>query len=198
MIIPPTLRLSNPRNPNRVISAIQKRLPPLEGRSVKIQFLPALTAGSRKLYSNSAVGNPVHAATYIRRRKIVLDEELAAQPRELARILTHELFHFAWVRLSNQRRSSYELLIRSERAKRARGELGWSAESRKTTFSDNGNSAARDGKFWREYLCESFCDTAAWLYSGVGRHDEFTLPERYRRKRAAWFHAAFSHGTIPI
>ena len=28
---------------------------------------------------------------------------------------------------------------------------------------------------WREYCCESFCDTAAWMYSGVERHEEFTL-----------------------
>ena len=61
----------------------------------------------------------------------MLDQELERQPRELARILVHELFHFAWVRLGNPARRSYEALVREEWKQRARGELGWSAESRK-------------------------------------------------------------------
>jgi hypothetical protein len=40
---------------------------------------------------------------------------------------------------------------------------------------------------WREYCCESFCDTAAWLYSGVQVHSEFTLAGRYRHRRRVWF-----------
>ena len=88
------------------------------------------------------------------------------RPPELARILTHELFHFAWVRLSNQSRRSYEALVRNEWKRRTRGELGWSAESRKAALFQGSRIAARRGKYWREYLCESFCDTAAWLYSG--------------------------------
>ena len=39
----------------------------------------------------------------------------------------------------------------------------------------------------REYCCESFCDTAAWLYAGAASHAEFTLALRFRRRRQAWF-----------
>ncbi len=62
------------------------------------------------------------------------------QPRELARILVHELFHFAWVRLGNPARRSYEALVREEWKRRARGELGWSAESRKRALSKGSSS----------------------------------------------------------
>jgi len=55
----------------------------------------------------------------------------APEPRELSRILVHELFHFAWVRLSNDTRRSWGALVEVEMARRARGELGWSAEWRK-------------------------------------------------------------------
>lgn len=159
-----------------------------------------MTAGSRKLYSNRIYGQPVHAATYIRARKIVIDQELERRPRELARILTHELFHFAWVRLGNRCRASYEAMVREEWQQRSRGELGWSAESRKHVLFPalSHKSVASVGKKWREYVCESFCDTAAWLYSGVHRHGEFTLPQRCRQKRAKWFQATFAAGKIPI
>ncbi len=162
-----------------------------------MRFLPALSAGSRKLYSNRDHGQPVHAASFIRRREIVLDQELKRRPRELARILTHELFHFAWVRLGNRHRRSYEALLRREWRQRARGELGWSAESRKSLLSHSPRAAALHPK-WRDYLCESFCDTAAWLYSGVHSHREFTLAARHSRRRAEWFRATFPGGRIPI
>jgi len=165
---------------------------------VKIRFLPQLTAGSRKLYSNRKFGQPVHAATFIRKRQIVLDRELASRPRELARILTHELFHFAWVRLGNQSRRSFEVLVCQEWKRHTRGELGWSAEMRKSALGRIPGGLSQRPKRWREYLCESFCDTAAWLYSGVRRHDEFTLPQRAREKRAGWFRATFPTGKIPI
>src|SRR5258708_6088626 len=48
-------------------------------------------------------GNPAHAATSIGQRFILLDPSLKARPREHRRILLHEYFHFAWVRLGNQR-----------------------------------------------------------------------------------------------
>jgi len=164
-------------------------LPDLEGRAIQIRFRPELSAGSRKLYSNPNCGQPVYAGTFIRQRRIVLDLELAGKPKELARILTHELFHFAWVRLGNPRRQSYEDLLRREWKQGARGELGWSAESRKSTADHSG---------WRDYACESFCDTAAWLYSGITWHPEFTLAEQYRKRRVEWFHAAFDGRRIPI
>ena len=87
--------------------------------------------------------------------------------------------------------------MREEWKRRARGELGWSAESRKRLLS---KSTVRTGGSppWRDYLCESFCDTAAWMYSGVRRHPEYTLAARHRNRRAEWFRAAFERRAIPI
>lgn len=168
----------------------------MKGRAIRIRFLPGLSAGRRKLYSNRDRGQPVHAATFIRKRRIVLDLELAAKPKELARILTHELFHFAWVHMGNQVRRSYLDLLHREWKQRARGELGWSAELRKCVLSGNPGSGAHPK--WRDYACESFCDTAAWLYSGIARHQEFTLAPRHRKRRTEWFHATFQGRRIPI
>jgi hypothetical protein len=50
----------------------------------------------------------------------------------------------------------------------------------------------------REYCCESFCDSAAWLYSGIERHAEFTLPARSRRRRQAWFAKTVEVGPLSI
>lgn len=172
----------------------------MEGRSVSLRFVPALTADRRRLYSNRPNGQPVHAGSFIRKRRIVLDQELESQPRELARILVHELFHFAWVRLGNRARRSYEALVREEWQKHARGELGWSAELRKRALRKHGlrNAAAPRSIAWREYLCESFCDTAAWIYSGIQRHPEYTLATVHRQRRAEWFRDAFGGRTIVI
>lgn len=177
---------------------MERRLPEFRGHSLRVRFLPSLTAGSRKLYSNRTHGQPVHAASFMRKREIVLDQELEQRPAELARILTHELFHFVWVRLGNGTRRSWEAALRQERQARARGELGWSAESRKLCLPRGTRPPARNPKQWREYICESFCDTAAWLYSGVRRHPEFTLAARHRRRRAEWFQTAFPGKSIPI
>lgn len=157
--------------------------------------MPALTADGRHLYSNRPHGQPVFAGSFIRKREIVLDRELRGQPRELARILVHELFHFAWVRLGNSNRRSFENLLRAEWKRHARGELGWSAELRKNALRKN---PPAQEPLWREYLCESFCDTAAWLYSGVRRHPEYTLAARHRNRRAEWFRDVFSDGAIPV
>jgi hypothetical protein len=172
-------------------------LPLLDGRAIHVRFLPDLSAGRRKLYSHRAYGQPVYAGTFIRKREIVLDAELAAKPKELARILTHELFHFAWARLSNAARRSYENLLRDEWKRGARGELGWSAELRKPALSGRLSPPARVAK-WRDYACESFCDTAAWMYSGVGGHPEFTLARRHRKRRADWFRATFGERQVSI
>lgn len=123
---------------------------------------------------------------------MVLDSELMNKPRELARILAHELFHFVWVRLGNKKRRSYQELLRDERKQHARGELGWSAESRKSALPQHPDAR------WRDYICESFCDTAAWIYCGIARHPEFTLANRHRKRRAAWFKENFDGRRIPI
>ena len=178
------------------LKLVAPQLPAVEGKPVQIRFLPQLTVDGKRFYSRQKRGEPVHAGTFIRGRAIVLDSELRTQPEELARILVHELFHFAWVRLSNQSRSSYEQLISGEFASRARGELGWSAEWRKRALLQASEKSS--GPKWREYLCESFCDTAAWLYSGIGNHREFTLARSHRERRAAWFHTTYRKSGIPI
>jgi len=146
--------------------------------------LPALTGSPVYVEIRRSLGAHV-AATHTRRRVILLDSELLLTPGEFDRILVHEIFHFVWVRLSNSARRSWEKLLAAEIEIGAAGELGWSAEWRKLKLSKAApelRSAA-----WRRYACESFCDTAAWLYSGLGRHEEFTLPAARRRFRRAWF-----------
>jgi hypothetical protein len=128
---------------------------------------------------------------------MVLDAELAGKPRELVRILAHELFHFVWARLGNERRRSYDELLHHEWKQRARGELGWSAESRKSALPHHPLPTTHH-PLRRDYACESFCDTAAWMYSGIARHPEFTLAPRHRKRRAEWFQANFQGRRIPI
>lgn len=127
----------------------------------------------------------MHAASFLRQRRIVLDSALRRRPAELARILTHELFHFAWLRLGNPQRRSWENLLDRELVRGVRGELGWSAELIKQKL------AATDrldrSRLWRSYACESFCDSAAWLFRARPNHDEFTLSIRARQMRRQWF-----------
>jgi hypothetical protein len=160
--------------------------PRVEGLPIGIEFAPELRALRGKLVSGGAArGREVHAGSFLRRRRIVLDAELARKPRELARILVHELFHFVWLRLGNGRRRRFEELIDAEFRSRARGELGWSAEHLKLALgpADRRERTRR----WRSYVCESFCDTGAWLFSGVRRHGEFTLGAPARRRRREVF-----------
>ena len=165
----------------------------IDGRPIRVCFRPALTASRGKLLSNARRGRPVHAASFIQKREIILESELRGTPQEMARIFIHELFHFAWVRLGNPTRASYEKLIRAEMKAHAQGELGWSAEQIKS-----GLEHAGQGRPWRVYLCESFCDTAAFLYAGCHQHEEFTLAPKWRRKRAAWFHESFAGHVLSI
>ncbi|PWU04429.1 MAG: hypothetical protein C5B51_16935 [Terriglobia bacterium] len=138
------------------------------------------------------IHGPVHAGSFLRERTILVN----CASREFSRVFVHEVFHFAWLRLGNGRRHSYEDLLRREWSERARGELGWSAEWRKRALSPR-DSESRSRR-WREYCCESFCDTAAWLYSGVRRHKEFTLAVRFRNRRRAWFGLVSERGPFSI
>jgi hypothetical protein len=156
-------------------------LPPLAGRPIRVELRASL--------------GPHLAATHIRRRVILLDAglletKLRDQAGEFERILVHEIFHFAWVRLSNQTRRSWEAVLAAELAAGVRGELGWSAEWRKKKLrKDKLRSSDVRGRTpaWRRYVCESFCDTSAWLCSGLRLHDEYTLAARARRIRRRWF-----------
>ena len=104
-------------------------------------------------------------------------------------ILLHELFHFVWLRLGNSARRDFGSILRDERQRGARGELGESSEVKKQLLSCHASDSA-----WRDYVCESFCDTAAWLYAGVAESDIFQLGKRWRNGRQAWFEAAERRG----
>ena len=155
----------------RRLGRVLRGLPPLYGAPVAIERSPGLR--DRR--------GAVHAAAFLRDRRIVLDCTAAEFPR----IFIHELFHFVWLRAGNPVRHSFERLLRAELRAGCRGELGWSAEWRKRalTAADIRTRSRR----WREYCCESFCDTAAWLYSGVSGHPEFTLASVCRHPRRNWF-----------
>ena len=158
------------------------RLPPLAGRPIRLFEAAGLRDGGRE----------VHAASFLRERSIGIN----CQRREFSRVLAHEVFHFVWRRLSNEQRWSYEDLLRRERRAHARGELGWSAEWRKIELT--GADLKSRSRRWREYCCESFCDTGAWLYSGVGRHEEFTLAPRFSGRRRGWFAEMTAGGSLLI
>jgi hypothetical protein len=115
---------------------------------------------------------------------VYLDRAVLVQRGDFERILVHELFHFVWVRLSRQTRLDWEDVLSREFRSRAKGELGWSAEWRKEKLSPGDRTGRTPA--WRRYVRESFCDSAARAYSGLTKHDEFTLSATWTRKRIAW------------
>ena len=174
-------RFQNPEG-QRLAAGVLRRMPVLAGRRIRIER----AAGLRDR------GQALHAGAFLRERRIAFD----CTPREFPRIFVHEVFHFVWARAGNWRRWSFEGLLESELRAGASGELGWSAEWRKRELT--AENARLRGRRWREYCCESFCDTAAWLYSGVERHVEFTLGTEWRRRREAWFRRSLGGGPLPV
>ena len=166
------------RHPRLVARArgLLERLPPATGAPIRVRFRPDL----------SGLG-PIHAGALLRERRLLLETSLARDTAEFDRIFIHELFHFVWLRLGNPRRLAYERLLAKEMAVHAGGELGWSAEWRKHALT--AADCRKRTRRWREYACESFCDSAAWLFSGI-RHPEFTLDSRCRAARRRWFAAS--------
>ncbi|MCP5115034.1 MAG: hypothetical protein GY953_29745 [bacterium] len=158
------------------------KLPPLRGHPIRILF-------RKQLFTPAGVA--VHAASAIRDRRILLEEPLLADEGALGRVLIHEIFHFAWVRQSNATRRAWEQRLAEELRAGARGELGWSSELRKRALAASEMESRT--RRWREYACESFCDTAAWLLSGT-RSAESTLAARWRNRRRRWFSNFFPTG----
>ena len=115
---------------------------------------------------------------------------------EFPRVFVHELFHFVWARAGNPLRLAWEARMRAEHRARSSGDLGWSAEWRKLAMRPH-HVAARSRR-WREYCCESFCDTAAWLYSGLPRHPEFRLAAQFRARRRQWFERWVEHRELSV
>jgi len=159
-------------------------MPPARGRPILIEFQKTIV---------DEAGEAAHAATFLRERRIVLETGLRRSRREFSRILVHELFHFVWLRLGNPIRWSYEDVLRAERCP---GELGWSAEWRRKALS--GADVRSRTRRWREYCCESFCDTAAWMYSGTADHPEFSLCRKSRAVRREWFRKALENRSLSI
>ncbi|HET8550169.1 MAG TPA: hypothetical protein VFL57_19295 [Bryobacteraceae bacterium] len=168
------------------------------GPPIRIAFKPDLTAWRGKLLSGDKKGRPVLAGSFPRRREIVLDRDLLAKPRQLARIVLHEVFHFVWPRLGNPARLEWERVLQDELASRVEGEAGWSSEWRKARL--RARDLERRTRRWREYACESFCDTAAWLFSGPKRHSEVTLRRSGLHGRRRWFRELLDRrsGRLPI
>ena len=164
------------------VNAVRRRLPPLHGAPIRIER----ASGLRDRHG------AVHAGAFLRQRRIAFD----CTRSEFPRIFVHELFHFVWLRAGNPRRRSWERLLEGEQRAGAAGELGWSAEWRKNALARP--DAVTRTRRWREYCCESFCDTAGWMFSGAGRHGEFTLAARFRRRRRAWFLETIGTKRLPL
>jgi hypothetical protein len=162
--------------------AVIARMPVLRGASIRIHSIRGLRDRE----------GPVHGGAFLRERRIALDCTRAEFPR----ILAHEVAHFIWLRLGNAKRLAYEAMLRGEIEGGARGELGWSAQHRKDALG--AHDIAGRSRRWREYCCESFCDSAAWLYSGVAVHPEFTLAGKVRRRRAEWWERVLGRGPLPV
>ena len=158
-------------------------------------MFPPLVGDPIRVEIRRSLGSHLAGAS-IPRRLILLDAAVLARRGEFERILIHELFHFAWVRLSNRNRVAWEQLLASELRDRVKGELGWSAEWRKETLTRT-DARLRTAK-WRRYACESFCDSAAWMFAGPRVHDEFTLAAAARRLRRRWFTEQFSACPVAI
>jgi hypothetical protein len=178
------------------LEPIVRSLPEYSGDPVRVRFRPELRAWRGQLLSKSPSGSPVHAGSEIRRREMVLDSELLKDPSELARIFVHEVHHFVWVRLGNLRRRFYEGVIAIEMRERARGELGWSAQVLKNELTPD--DPVRRTRKWRDYACESFCDTAAWMYATATEHEEWTLAPGRRQNRARALRNLLSDLPVPI
>jgi hypothetical protein len=164
------------------------RLPELTGYPIRVRFESQLTAHRGKLLRKQPErGAAVYGATFLRCREVVLDADLIRRPRLLQLILIHELLHFVWLRLGNKARRGFAELLVDEYAHRAKGELGESSAVKKSQLTHS--DWVTNSKFWREYVCESFCDTGAWLYSNRNKDTPIKLGTRWKRRREMWFEA---------
>jgi hypothetical protein len=160
------------------------RLPELRGKQISVSYRPGLTAWRGQLLSRKQKGDAVYAGSFLRKRRIVLEQQMVKTPRVLERIFVHEVFHFVWSRLSAALRDSYSNLILAEIAAGVHGELGWSAESMKLKLTAEDIETLN--RRWKDYICESFCDTAGWMYGSASRYSEMTLGRESRDARRSW------------
>jgi hypothetical protein len=163
------------------------------GEPILIEFRPCLRAWRGKLICGGERGDEVLAGSFLRERRIVLDAALLDDAGERDRILVHEIFHFVWWKLGPRLRAGYEELLRAEKA---RGELGWSAEWRKQQL--RAEDWRRRTRRLKDYLCESFCDTAAAFLLEIPRHEEITLNARARLARRTWMEESLGGRRLKI
>jgi hypothetical protein len=180
----------------RWLLEFEQALPNLDGERISLGFRRCLCASRGRLDSGESGSKAVWAASFIRLRSMVLDLELLDHECALRGILIHELFHFVWVRAGNPARRNFAALLEAESRAHARGELGESSEAHKQIWLADPRSNARQGRSrlttrqaasrtWRDYVCESFCDTGAWLLCPRAPWP-VSLSERWRRKRRQW------------
>jgi hypothetical protein len=168
-------------------------LPVLPSSPISVNVLPQLTASRGKLLSGQPIGTAVHAASFIRDRSITLESALLSRPNTAKLIFVHEVFHFAWARLSNGRRQEFSDLLANEMRRGAVGELGESSAVKKGGIVSR-NIADAASRRWRDYVCESFCDTAAWAFGNVARGQDFSLANRWKGLRKEWLRIGESRG----
>lgn len=155
------------------------------GDSIRVAVLPELTAYRGKLLTAQSRGSPVHAATFIRQRKIILETALLASADRLRLIFAHEVFHFVWVRFANSSRRVFSELLSTEIGKGARGEIGESSGVKKAQVLAR-HPHSQNSALWRDYVCESFCDSAAAFLSGAKKIDDSTLAKSWTALRRRW------------
>lgn len=168
----------------------------LKGAPIEITFQNELRAWRGHLSSGGAQGTPVHAGSFLRQRRIVLDAALQDNEAEFNRVVAHEILHFVWWKLGNSLRIQFEKLLDAEHAAAAPGEMGWSADWRKSKLHVTDRLCR--SRRWREYCCESFCDTVSVLWSGIRKRSEITLPLPWKRKRRAWLLRQLGGRTLAV
>lgn len=183
------------RRAARPVAAALRGLPPLQGKPISLVVRRALWTRRGRLLSQPP-GVEVHAASFLRRRRIYLEQSLFGDLRELHRILIHEIFHFVWLRLGNHLRRQWEALLGAELRRRVRGELGHSSQRRKQALTPE--AVRSRSRRWREYVCESFCDSAAWWFLRRASHPEFTLAVRWRKRRGRWLARLMARAWLPV
>ena len=125
----PTLLISTDPVLRARARTIAARLPELRGRPLHLERIRGL----------QDTRGPVHAAAFLRERRIAFDCSAAEFPR----IFVHELFHFVWLYGGNPLRWSFEDVIGAECRSHERGELGWSAQWRKDAIRRSRSPAPR-------------------------------------------------------
>jgi len=158
------------------------------GPPVRWRFADGLRVRRGRLEEGGGAGVEVHAASFARRRLIILDRALASAGGELKRVAAHELFHFVWLRMNNRQRREWGSLLEAERSK---GELGWSAEWRRRALAPD--DALLNTKSWREYVSESFSDTGAWFETGGAGDPDRRLGAKWIARRGRFMRELKSH-----